>query len=260
MILWKAASDDPLSKWDALMRSVEGPFTQAVEDEKNRYIQHAAETFPLNLRLTDTAFELHIVNMTTIAARYDGVAIRLGLHEALGGIKSVASVLERKDGWESLWLYLVRKWISEYGAARARETAGTTRSDMQRIIDKALSAEEEFNPQQVAIQLLRAQAMSAYRAATVARTETHAAMMYASEEGAAKTGRDNDVKLLKSWLPVQDERTRINHAAMAGHPAIPMDDDFIVGGARMKRPGDPRGGADNCINCRCVLTYKEDVA
>lgn len=238
------------------MRSVEGPFAAAVEEEKNRYIQHAAETFTLNMRLTDTAFELHMANMSDIAARYDGIAIRLGLHEALKGIKSVVSVLERKEGWESLWLFLVRQWISEFGAARARETAGTTRSDMQRIIDKALSAEEEFQPQQVAIQLLRAQAMSAYRAATVARTETHAAMMFASEEGAAKSGRDNGIVILKSWLPVQDERTRANHSGMASHPAIGMDADFVVGGTRMKRPGDPRGGAANCINCRCVLTYK----
>jgi hypothetical protein len=260
VILWKAAPNDPLSTWDDLMRSVEGPFAAAVEEEKNRYIQHAAETFTLNLRLTDTAFELHIANMSAIAARYDGVAIRLGLHEALKGVKSVATVLERKEGWEGLWLFLVRNWISEFGAARARETAGTTRADMQKIIDRALAAEEEFNPQQVAAKLLRAQAMSAYRAATVARTETHAAMMFASEEGAAKAGRDNGITLLKSWLPVRDERTRSNHSTMSSHPAISMDADFVVGGTRMKRPGDPRGGAYNCINCRCVLTYKEDVA
>jgi hypothetical protein len=82
-------------------------------------------------------------------------------------------------------------------------------------------------------------------------------MMYASEEGAAKLGRDHEITILKSWLPVQDERTRVNHAAMSSHVAIAMDADFIVGGALMKRPGDPRGGAANCINCRCVLTYKE---
>ncbi|MGO7763436.1 hypothetical protein ACC711_39295, partial [Rhizobium ruizarguesonis] len=61
------------------------------------------------------------------------------------------------------------------------------------------------------------------------------AMMYASEEGTAKLGRDHDITIMKSWLPVQDERTRVNHAAMSYHVAIAMDADFIVGGALMKR-------------------------
>lgn len=89
----------------------------------------------------------------------------------------------------------------------------------------------------------------------MARTETHAAMMFASEGGAAKLGMEQQVTILKSWLSVQDERTRTNHASMASHAPIPLDADFSVGGVAMKRPGDPRGGADNCINCRCVLTY-----
>lgn len=241
------------------MRSVEGPFAKAVEEEKNRYIADAAATFPMTMRLSDVAFDLHSANMAAIAGRYDGVAIRLALDEMAKGIKS-RSAPARKEGWDQLWLYLVRKWIHDFGAQRARETAATTRSDMQKIIDLALADTEEFNPQQVAAKLLRVQAMSAWRADTIARTETHGAMMYASEEGAAKLSRDNGLTLLKTWAPVQDERTRTNHAAMASHPAIAMDADFMVGGVRMQRPGDPRGGADNCINCRCVLTYKEDVA
>jgi hypothetical protein len=259
-MLWKAASDDTASKWENLMRSVEEPFAKAVEAEKNRYIEEAATNFPTFLSLSETGFENHLGNMSDIAARYQSVAIRLGLNEGLKGLKSLPVLLQRKEGWETLWLYLVRKWIADFGAQQARESATTTRRDMQRIVDLALSAEEEFNPQQVAAKLLRVQAMSAWRALTVARTETHSAMMYGSEEGAAKLGRDNGVTLLKSWVPVHDERTRANHSAMSSHPAIPMDDDFIVGGTRMKRPGDPRGGADNCINCRCALTFKEDVA
>lgn len=260
MILWKSASDDPAAKWDDLMRTVEEPFAAAVAAEKDRYIEDASQAFPITLQLSDTGFERHLAAMSDIAARYQGIAIRLGLHETLKASKSLAAILQRKEGWETLWLYLVRKWISEFGAQQARESATTTRTDMQRIIDKALSAEEEFNPQQVATKLLRAQALSAYRAATIARTETHSAMMYAAEEGSAKAARDNGVSLLKSWLPVQDERTRANHAAMSSHPAIHMDADFMVGGIPMKRPGDPRGGAANCVNCRCVLTFKEDVA
>lgn len=256
-MLFRAKPDPLLTRWDELMRSVEVPFAAAVEEEKNRYIQEAAEAFPITLRLSDTGYELHRANMAEIANRFDRIAIRIALLEALKGIKAAVRIMEKREGWESLWFYLVSKWVQDFGAQRARETADTTRSDMQRIIDVALSASEEFNPQQVAVKLLRVQGISAFRARTVARTETHAAMMYASEEGTAKLSRDHEITILKSWLPVQDERTRVNHAAMSSHVAIAMDADFIVGGALMKRPGDPRGGAANCINCRCVLTYKE---
>ena len=34
-----------------------------------------------------------------------------------------------------------------------------------------------------------------------------------------------------------------------------MDEDFLVGGARMRFVGDPRGGARNVINCRCTVVY-----
>lgn len=257
MILWRAKTKDSLARWDALMRVVETPFAKEVEEEKNRYIQEAAANFPLLRQLSQTGADLHTANMLDIAARYDGIAIRIGLKEALGGIKSVHDRLNRKEDWDKLWLYLVRLWIHENGAKRARETAATTRQDMQRVIDLALAPDVEFNPVEVATSLLRVQAMSAWRASTIARTEVHAAMMFASEEGAAKLGRDDALTLLKSWLPVTDERTRVSHAAMASHPAIGINEDFLVGGVRMKRPGDPRGGADNCVNCRCVLTFKE---
>ena len=256
-MLYRAKPDPRLALWDKLMVTVEKPFALEVEEEKNRYIQDAAASFPITLRLTDTAFDLHCANMAVIAARYDNIAIRLALLEGLKGIKSAVRIMSRKEGWESLWLYLVGKWVQEFGAQRARETADTTRSDMQRIIDKAVSATEEFNPQQVAAKLLRVQGMSAWRARTVARTEVHAAMMFASEEGTAKLSRDEGIAILKAWLPVHDERTRVNHSVMSSHPPIAMEADFIVGGVPMKRPGDPRGGAANCINCRCVLTYKE---
>lgn len=256
-MLFRAKPDPRLALWDRLMRTVEVPFAVEVEAEKNRYIEEAAGIFPIVLRLSDSGYEQHLVNMTAIAARYDHIAIRVALHEALKGVKSIVRIMQKAEPWEQLWLYLVGRWVQEFGAARARETAHTTRADMQKIIDRAVSSTEEFNPVQVAAQLLKVQALSAYRADTIARTEVHAAMMFASEEGAAKVARDNELTILKAWLPVQDERTRANHSSMASHPAIEMDADFNVGGTKMKRPGDPRGGAANCINCRCVLTYKE---
>ena len=34
-----------------------------------------------------------------------------------------------------------------------------------------------------------------------------------------------------------------------------LDGEFIVGGEALSYPGDPKGSADNVINCRCVVMY-----
>lgn len=136
MVLW-CAKADPASRWDRLMRTVEVPFAAAVEAEKNRYIEEASQAFPITLRLSDIAFDVHRANMSAIAERYDMIAMRLALDEMADGIKSALPVVTKK--WDSLWFYLVRQWVNEYGAARARETAATTRADMQRVIDRAFA-------------------------------------------------------------------------------------------------------------------------
>lgn len=231
------------------MRSVEGPYAIAIRDEKNRYIAECVTVFPLLRRLDDIQWNHHRAMMQAIAMQYQGLAIKLAIREALPKVKA-------KTDWDKLWLYLVRRWMQEYGAQAAKETATTTRDDMQKILNAALAPDEEFNPIKVATELLRARELSAYRADTIARTETHNAMMFASVEGANKVAMDEDIVLKKKWVPVQDGRTRVSHAFMSNHPAIAMDSKFNVGGAQMLRPGDPAGGAKNCINCRCVLAFE----
>jgi hypothetical protein len=240
------------SRWEALMQSVEGPYAAEVFDEKNRYITEASTVFPSTQRLEDKLFDYHRAAMTAIAVKYQGIAIRIALVETLKQVRA----LQVKTDWDKLWLYLIRKWMAEYGLQAAKETAETTRADIQTIIDVALAHDVEFNPVAVATELLKARDLSAPRAETIARTETHNAMMFASVEGANAVAREDGIALNKKWVPVQDGRSRVSHAAMASHPAIAMDADFNVGGVAMSRPGDPRGGAANCINCRCVLAYE----
>ncbi len=239
-----------LARWQRLMAVVEIPYEQAIEAEKNRVIELVAREFQRERQITEVQFDGHVTVMRRLQDTYGRVAIRLALNEALAvGLKAHV-----KD-WDKLWLYLVQRWVSEYGGAMALETATTTRNDIQRIISAALGVEEEFNPASLVEAILAVRDLSRSRARTIARTETHNAMMFAADEGARKLARDNGLRAMKRWLPVQDERTRANHSAMANHPAIPMDADFNVGGVKMSRPADPRGGAANNINCRCVLTY-----
>jgi len=83
--------------------------------------------------------------------------------------------------------------VSEFGATRARETALTTRDDLQRVISRSLHEPPDMSPAETATVMLRAKALSVFWATTIARTEVHNAMMFASRAGAKKPSRYNGI-------------------------------------------------------------------
>jgi|TARA_Y100000114_G_scaffold54553_1_gene49867 hypothetical protein len=95
------------------------------------------------------------------------------------------------------------------------------------------------------------------RGALIARTETHNAASFANHKYHEKVRDDYDIPMVKVWSSVNDSRTRSNHAAANGQ-RVGMDEDFLVGGLPMGYAGDPRGGAKNVINCRCVILYADE--
>ena len=92
------------------------------------------------------------------------------------------------------------------------------------------------------------------RAALIARTETHGAASFANHQYHQELANDTGIEMMKKWVATADDRTRSDHADANGQ-VVAMDEDFTVGGAKMKHAGDPRGGAKNVINCRCVIVY-----
>lgn len=91
------------------------------------------------------------------------------------------------------------------------------------------------------------------RARTVARTET----MGAVNGGAFRSAQleaeaRGDVAPFKLWLSTDDTRTRPTHVA-ADQQRTLLSEPFIVGGSRLLFPGDPRGAAEEVINCRCTM-------
>lgn len=71
----------------------------------------------------------------------------------------------------------------------------------------------------------------------------------AAEQVAASTGR----AYVKFWVTQGDAKVRGTHStAQADNAGIPLDEDFKVGGARLRYPRDPAGPAGETINCRCM--------
>lgn len=90
-----------------------------------------------------------------------------------------------------------------------------------------------------------------HRAEAIVRTELHriggtALQRQLHEINQRRPG------LYKKWLAVLDDRTRDAHRDAEGQ-VVPVDGFFIVGGNPMRFPGDPMGGADNVVNCRCMM-------
>lgn len=99
--------------------------------------------------------------------------------------------------------------------------------------------------------------ISRSRAALISRTETHNAASYANDQYHQKIHQDLGIKMLKKWVATNDARTRTDHS-LANGQIVDMDEDFTVGGTPMSYAGDPKGGAKNVINCRCIIIYADE--
>lgn len=56
----------------------------------------------------------------------------------------------------------------------------------------------------------------------------------------------------KRWYDMNDSRVRPTHQA-ADRQTILLDEEFAVGNARLRFPGDPMGPPEETHGCRCVL-------
>lgn len=91
------------------------------------------------------------------------------------------------------------------------------------------------------------------RAVTVARTESLAAVNAGAFAGAVRdAAARGDPAPFKVWLATEDTRTRPTHTEADGQRTL-LQSPFTVGGAQLQYPGDPRGPAQEVINCRCTF-------
>lgn len=129
----------------------------------------------------------------------------------------------------------------------------TTRENILQAL--RISTEQAMSLEQT-IQLINDTAIPRWRARLIARTET----VTAANQGAALAASQTSIKLNKTWISVDDMRTRPHHREMNG-VEIPENESFIVAGFPMQQPGDrgqqgQRTPAKEICNCRCVVGYR----
>lgn len=175
--------------------------------------------------------------------------------------------IETKQDEAELFERIRDMFIERYGAAKVTRIFETTRTQLLQLILKG--QQDGLPADQIAASLRSAvPELSALRAHTIARTETHSANRFAGQEAARQSRRP----LEKTWVIVADTRTRdfgeggdgvvdeFSHRAMSG-VTVPLNEPYFVPtkfGTRepLMFPGDPNGSAGNLINCRCAETYK----
>jgi hypothetical protein len=161
---------------------------------------------------------------------------------------------ETKESFAQIMTRLALRYI-EQEMIRRRITAVTETTRQQIVNAVRKGYDDGLGQRGVASMILDAvPQLAAYRADAIARTETHGAANYGSQEAAKQTG----VPMKKEWLASYDDRTRETHREAGKQPAIGMDDTFRVGDSDLQFPGDPAGDPEEVINCRCSLGYIVD--
>ena len=136
-------------------------------------------------------------------------------------------------------------------ASRITQITETTRQQVRAVLVQANAENLSVRDAARRVSELLGGKPAANRALLIARTETTRAASAGHEVGAMATG----LTLNKIWIATADTRTRDSHRAVLSQKPVPKDGYFLIGGVRMKYPGDPAGGAANVCNCRCTVAY-----
>ncbi len=138
----------------------------------------------------------------------------------------------------------VTKFIKARAKFMARSTTVTTLEELSETLGAGIDAGEG-----VALLVNRIDEVFSdfplFRSRMIARTEATAA----NNKGFIEAYRQSGVANAKEWIATLDGKTRDSHSGLNGK-IVGLDEEFSNG---LMFPGDSSGGADEVINCRCVL-------
>jgi HK97 family phage portal protein len=166
-----------------------------------------------------------------------------------------ANIPEVKTSEDDFSRYL-NAWIKENAFSSIDDINETTLKKLRAELAEGVAAGESIDD--LADRISNAyEDFSDARSEAIAITETLSASTAASEGAARATGV---VGLQKEWIAAGDEKTRHSHAKADGQ-VVDIDDDFELTSddgshVLMARPGDPKGGAGEVVNCRCTLAFR----
>lgn len=207
-----------------------------------RYARAASES----PRALQRPTEQHRDRIKAILAKAYEVSILLGVELSED---QLVKARKQDDTTEALIDRLLAEWLEDRSFMQATSIADKSRGIAQGILERSIN--EGAGEAEIARNLRKGiEGLSRARSLTIARTETHGAMMNAGGAAAEDLGATT-----KEWVAIEDSRTRATHTA-ADEQTVPINGKFNVGGAALRYPGDPSAGApQETINCRCAMAY-----
>ena len=193
-----------------------------------------------------------------VKAAYMRFYVRTGIHYARDMQKGISKRLELKDNTEDVWMDIIKNYVHTDVGLRIEEVTRTHYKDIERITKKAveLGIEKGWGADKIERAIMNGAnakimkgglgELAKWKALQISRTEVVAA----SNKGVS-IGADELVgNKKKVWISTFSQTSRPGHMAMDG-VRVAYRDDFYVDGEYLEFPGDPKGSAENIINCRC---------
>ena len=246
--------------WRAIQRrrdSYEGKFASLFRITLNRQFRELADR--INEQNYNSRLLLDTIKPDAIAKRYEQLYTLVGAdfaREQYNRLKGFDPDLLTKE--EDTWYNYLRHYVKNRLWKRIEAVNQTSINTAGRIINGVLeqSVTEGLGAYETATRIKKGLIeegikYNQWRALRIARTEIMTASNIGSMEGAKATGE----ALQKYWIPTYDSRSRDTHMAVEAQNPKMMNETFQVGAYQMQHPGDPAGGAEEVINCRCAIAY-----
>ena len=246
--------------WRAIQRrrdSYEGKFASLFRITLNRQFRELAER--INEQNYNSRLLLDTIKPDAIAKRYEQLYTLVGgdfAREQYNRLKGFDPDLLTKE--EDTWYNYLRHYVKNRLWKRIEAVNQTSINTAGRIINGVLeqSVTEGLGAYETATRIKKGLIeegikYNQWRALRIARTEIMTASNMGSFEGAKSSGE----ALEKFWIATYDSRTRDTHMVIEAQNPKMMNETFQVGAYQMQHPGDPAGGAEEVINCRCAIAY-----
>lgn len=185
---------------------------------------------------------------------YIGLYKDIGLRMANWYMNNYKKYIRKQDAsqfqdiWSEKFAFIGKATAGE----RIVSVSGNRKKELIKTLNKYMANPEfQVMNERQAQRVLRKKFkhISIVNAKRIIRTESVNAANYATNQSAIDVfGKEN---LQKEWIATRDNRTRLEHIEADGQ-IVKMEENFIVGGQKLERPGDPSGSAWNVINCRCT--------
>lgn len=206
--------------------------------------QNGAGNVPLELLVNNLVF------VQSMTQAYNMVAPLAAKREWFYQKRTKDDIL---DILSSAWFGIFREYALNYAYRISNELAETTRESIRVAIQEGYSL--NLNTNQLAAYIRKkVGVINRNRATLIARTEATTASNLGKEQGAKDWFKSQGENGYKMWVGREDGRERPTHTAL-NDKAIPISEDFKVGGELAQRPGDIRLSGDERCNCRCTTQY-----